>query len=1005
MRAIDFYNSVLPPFGLRALAVFRKGLGSYPDHFFFEANDDLIASAESYDSLGKNVYHGCATFKTAENRKATNVLAVKSLWVDLDTGPGKPYASAKDAAVAVEQFRLALGLKAPHFVRSGGGLHAYFPFNKPVSPENWKRLAAAFGSCMDHFGIKHDTSRTEDLASVLRIPGTHNYKTDPARDVVLVRLGEEDSAAGVYAKFKQYAQDNGILLSEPVSPTVKVTNDLVGAPPEYPPSEYQRIEAGCAAIAEVATTGGDTTFDVWRRAIGIAKHTAEPREAAIRWTRNRADTGHSQYDWEGELDRWRTGPTTCAELDRHCDHCGSCPHNGKIKSPIQLGVTEIPVVKPVTPEPEQARSAPIPPKRPWEFGAKWIVDAVNSECKVGYNGRNMTMLAQGEDGLNKHVEFCNRYWQVMRRVKSPEGIWQIEIAYSMYNGRPHETFLMDSAAVTSPDLLKKAFSARELHIRGGTRAMSKAQEILMYEQAMLYEHELETPTYPAMGWARVGNSRNGDLTGEFVLGDTVFRPKEKPQTVLIEKGGDAHLSSAFGQKGTVDEWTALIDWIYNRPGAEPYQFVLAAMFAAPLVRLVPGDGAWHGIPIALMGEGGAAKTSTALVGMSIYAKPSALQFNAQGSKDGQGDTINAFAAKVGALNNLPFIADEMTGVEPERMSSIMYMLANGKPKDRAGIDGKLLDNRHRWDTLSIATGNESFHDKLRGLQNQNAQNATQLRCFQIELKVSDLQQVFFDVHKTDIEQKLLDEQYGAVGRAWIQFLVNNREKVQTLLGERRRVFQIDDNDTSSIRFYKDLLMTVETAAILAKRLGFIQWDLAPMMSWAKDQVRGLRATVLQQDWESVFSDFVASLHGRTIVTREMKVGPGRRANKNAEMPLEPLSSAAPPVARRAIASRLFFVTSNAMTDWCYKNRVNAPALVNEMIDRGFIVIPSGSKRVPRLINLGSGTTVTRPQALCWELSYDKVADFVQGDEADTSNVVTLPVTPPHDPVLDSAASR
>ena len=60
--------------------------------------------------------------------------------------------------------------------------------------------------------------------------------------------------------------------------------------------------------------------------------------------------------------------------------------------------------------------------------------------------------------------------------------------------------------------------------------------------------------------------------------------------------------------------------------------------------------------------------------LSIYAKPERLKWNGNMQKDGQGDTINAFAAKIGMLQNLPFCADEMTNIEPEKLSSIMSMI-------------------------------------------------------------------------------------------------------------------------------------------------------------------------------------------------------------------------------------------------------------------------------------------------------------------------------------------
>jgi hypothetical protein len=509
--------------------------------------------------------------------------------------------------------------------------------------------------------------------------------------------------------------------------------------------------------------------------------------------------------------------------------------------------------------------------------------------------------------------------------------------------------------------------------------MSKAQ----YEQDLLYQMEDETAIYPIMGWATENNTPRGTPTGEFVLGSTIFRPKQPPAEIQLSDTVPTDLRSDFRVAGTVERWSTIIDNVYNRPKAEPYQFVIAAMFAAPLVPLVPGAGDWHGIPLALYGDSGAAKTTTALVGMSIYGPPQLLRFNANSdSKNGgQGDTVNAFALKVGTLQNVPFIADEMTGVDPEKMSAIMYMLANGKAKDRMAPNGTMVPNPYRWDVISIATGNDGFHAKLEQLRNKHTQEASMLRCFEVELRATDIKNVF-----PDIEDTLLEQQHGTVGRKWLQFLVNNRLQISDLLAKRRATFKIDD-DKSSLRFYKDLLLTVEVAAKLAKKCGFIAWDIDNMMAWARKQVGGLATSVFSDDWEGVISDFIASLHGRTIVTKNMRVGPGRRSG-NKEMPLEPMSTSIPPVARRALDDKVFVVAASAVLDWAKERRITGRDLIGRMWALGYLTGPSVA---PRIINIGAGSTVARPQAPCYELNYDKCVDAMGRDEvADDTNVVAFP---------------
>ena len=984
MQRPDFYDSILPPIGLRVLAVFKGGLSSAPTHYFYDSNDDLLAAADTYDKLGKNVYHACSAYKEDANRKGDNVLAIKCLWADLDVGANKPHATLQDAVSSISKFVKATGLHIPHYVTSGNGLHAYWPFDKAILPEQWDRLAALFASVMDHAGVLHDTSRTQDKASILRIPGTNNYKTTPAKPVTLLRAGAQETAQAIYGKLKKYADANGVSVAtskaKPAS-APSMNSELVGTK-DYPPSYGKIVANKCAVLGEVESTGGDVSYDIWWRAMGVAKHLADAPETAIKWTSNRHVT-HDKYDWQGTIDTWNAGPTTCVEFAKHSDKCKTCKFSGTISSPIVLGGNGEPVVD-LVPLP------PPPPERVWTYQADWVLAELVKK-KMGVSRGKYTMEAIDADGNKYQTPFCNRYWQIMDRVRGTDGTWQLQVAYTVYPDKPHETFLLECASVTSPDLFRKAFSAREIHISGGPKAMNAAQEIAKWHQEMLTSAKQETRTYPTMGWVTADNTPRGELTGEFVLGTTKFAPKLEPVPALLGSNVPATLNGDFGTAGTLAEWTDKIDRIYNRPGAEPYQFLICAMLAAPLVRLTSG-GSWHGIPIALVGKTGAAKTTTASMAASIYGSSSRFTFNLGAS---QGDTINGFCLKVGVMNNLPFVADEMTGREPEFVESVMYMLANGQMKDRMAPNAQMIPNPYRWDTLSIITSNESLHAKLKELRNQNVQDATRFRCFEINLNVEEIARVFHDITAAEFDQ-FAATQYGVVGRSWVQALVNGRNKITKFITDRRGSYKIDELDSSDARFYKDLLLITECAAVIAQSRGLIQWNISAMMDWAKSNLRSLRDGVRFKDWDSTCSDFVASLHGKTIVTKNFKLGQGRRS-AHPEIPLEQIGANTVPVARRAIEDKLFVVTVNYLNSWAAEMKIPLAEFTSALRRLNYFVERDGKEQ--RLISIGSGTTVARPQALCYELNFSRVESASSDGEEKGGNVVEL-----RSPAADEPAS-
>lgn len=983
----NFYESVLPSFGVRILAVFKNGLKKAPEHFYYDSAEDMLDAAQTWDELGKNVYHACATYVAPINRKGDNVKAIKSLWLDLDVGEKKPYASKKEAAAHFEQFRNAVGLPPTWVVDSGNGVHEYVALSKPIAPEQWDRMAGLFAACLDHYGVKHDTSRTQDKASILRVPGTHNYKATTT-DVVLKREGTEVPASEIWQKLKAYADANGVLTeSQPVKAKdkVKATNKLVGNK-EYPPSSGDVIAEHCPVLGEVASSGGDVSYEIWWRAMGVAKHCVGPDEVAVHWTRNRAATGHEKADAPKALTDWNAGPTTCDEFSKHSDKCASCVHNGKGKSPIMLGTPEVPLVADL---PSGTEDAPFVPNTDvvWEFGAQWIRDSIAKVTKVGFANGAMTRSAAQDDGTYKHVPFCSRYWQVMRRVRTTGGAWQLEVAYEQYPGQPFKTFMIDSADVTAAEILRSKFSAVELHIYGGKLAMDKMQEVIRYTQDLLYSNQMETPTYPTLGWSTIKPAVRSDLTGEFALGDTLFARHKKPKQILLAPTVTPAIQDAFRTKGTTQEWVRLIDHIYNRQGAEAYQFLIAASFAAPLVSLVPSGGEWHGIPVVLHGDSGAAKTTSCLVAMSIYGYAQNLKFNASISQEGQGDTVNAISLKIGSLRHLPCVLDEMSGVEPPKVAAIIHMIANGMYRDRMTTTGKMMENPYFWDTIAIINSNDKLHEVLEALRSSFSTKATQLRAFELTILEQDLHTTFYGVNKTMVEKNILEDNYGCVGREWIQFLADNRTKISAMLEKMREAYMIDPNDRSNIRFYKDLIVVVKAAAMLAKRRGYIKWDVDAMVKYAERQLLKLRDNINASDWEGTISDFIASLHGRTIVSKYMKTGPGKRSHAP-EVPLEYLNTATPPVARKALDDRRFVVTANCLKEWTAHRRIQASIMLTEMQKRGYF--DATTPVTTRMLNIGSGTTVSRPQAPCYEFDYSKIVEFEEGDTADMTNVVALP---------------
>jgi len=147
--------------------------------------DDAIVQAKTISEQGNDAYFALAEYITPDSRKADNVAGACCFWMDIDCGEdkaesGKGYLTKEEAKTALDEFCVKTGISQPgYIVDSGNGLHVYWMLDRHIERGVWKEHADKLKQLTNHFNFKADASRTSDITSVLRIPGTKNYKSTP----------------------------------------------------------------------------------------------------------------------------------------------------------------------------------------------------------------------------------------------------------------------------------------------------------------------------------------------------------------------------------------------------------------------------------------------------------------------------------------------------------------------------------------------------------------------------------------------------------------------------------------------------------------------------------------------------------------------------------------------------------------------------------------------------------------------------------------------------------
>ena len=92
-------------------------------------------------------------------RAQQNVVALKSLFIDIDfKGGDHGYETPDEAIAALGNFLKATDLPTPSLiVSSGGGLHVYWTMMRPLTMAEWQPLAFALAEATKRHGLKCDT--------------------------------------------------------------------------------------------------------------------------------------------------------------------------------------------------------------------------------------------------------------------------------------------------------------------------------------------------------------------------------------------------------------------------------------------------------------------------------------------------------------------------------------------------------------------------------------------------------------------------------------------------------------------------------------------------------------------------------------------------------------------------------------------------------------------------------------------------------------------------------
>ena len=890
----SFLSTVLPEEGTGYYCIGSYKKGTNPRQDFADTIEGAEKLIQSVLDEKRDVYFGVSKFITNENRKAINAGWVKAFFLDLDCGQKyadekKGYLTQTEALNELKRFCNELSLPRPNIVSSGNGIHVSWVLTETLINKDWKITAELLKRQAVQRNLLTDPSKVTDLAMVLRIPDTLNFKTDPPKDVKWVRRAErvahDDFKKLVSAGLENLGLD---LTKPPRRPMDDTTRALLG---NYVSNFGDIMKSkGCNQLIHLYRNQATIEEPLWRGGLSIAQ-ACEDRDTAI----HKLSEKHPNYSArETELKADATGgPYKCSTLENlNPGFCTDCPNKNKVTSPIQLG-------KKLLRATEEDNVVTLPSV---EIG-RTVTYTIPEYPFPYFRGRNGGVYKTGftkEDGeeVEKDQLIFKYDFYVVKRMVDEELGEMIWLRVHMPKDGIRE-FACPATSLMATDQFKDIVGKKG--IIGTAKEMQAIMEYITKFAQYLQDLNEAEKMRTQFGWC-------DDYT-KFIIGDREISAdgvKYSPPS-----NQTAYFVPNFKPKGSIEQWKRCVD-VYGRPGNEARAFLFFVGFGAPLLTFTNLKGLIFSIT---ENESAGGKTTIQRMANSIWGHPTDMMLI-------QRDTLKSKYLQMGVHNNIVICVDEVTDMSDEEASNVAYGVTQGRGNNRLkNHSNEMRINNTTWELPCIMSGNSSMHQKVARLKATS--ESEQLRIVEVEVAPDP---TLSKAESDELFEHILPENYGHAADPLMEYIVANLPRVKELLKETQKRFDSEARLSQKQRFYSAGAAMAFTGAIIAKELGLHDIDVPTVWKWAVEFFSDLRESVkpATRNPKEALGKFLNS-HIRNILiidsTSDKRTGLLKAPLK------EPFGDL---LVRYEPDTRLLFIDSEAFQTWCTDRQIAYKSTVKEL---------------------------------------------------------------------------
>lgn len=847
---------------------------------FVSSIEELSAESDKLVGDNFNAFFALAKFASADQgRYATNAVSLKSFFLDVDCGEGKPYADVDSGLQALRSFCKATNLPKPTIIKSGRGAHVYWILDTEIPRTEWKPYAEQLKKlCVEH-DFKADPAVTTDAARILRVPETMHLKDIlnplPVEILMQAPVIPVDTIKTLLAPTEDILK--ALEKSEFRRPMDALTLALMGSSQ----SRFRTIMLksaegkGCDQLLHIYENQDKIEEPLWRAGLSIAQQCVDRDKAIHMLSKDHPE--YSAQDTDRKANETK-GPYTCETFKKlNPTGCASCTL--KITSPIQIGkeiaeAEDEEEVMDIEKDTKELKSYTIP-KYPFPF--------------FRGKGGGIYLRAKDKEG-EEYEDLIYPYdFYVVKRMNDPDHGETILLRLHLPKDGVRE-FIM-----TLRDVLSKEKFIGTVASHGITAIGKKQDSLMNYVTRWVEELQAVSQaekSHKQFGWL---DDDSAILVGdrEIRATETVYSPPSAPTLPIIP---------LMQPKGDFHVWKDVIN-AYGREGMEARAFGFFMGFGSLLMRFTNLDGFLLNL---LSRESGSGKTTVLHAINSIYGRPKELLMSPK-------DTYNFRMQRLGTMQNLCATLDEITNMPPEQMSNQVYDVTSGKGKNRMKSQENAERMNHaKWSLGLVSSSNRSVTDSL--LSIKSFPEGELMRVLEPQIKPDP----YDDPAWSKSHFGRLMNNYGHAIEPYAHALVSQLPMVIAKMQEIQAKVDSQAQIKNTERYWSAMATIAITGGTIAKTLGLHNIPIKPVFNYATDLIKETRLRNREYLFDS--DDYLGGFLQRHF--HETLVINGNRDNRTGleHGPIREPKGAL--TIRYEPDTKIIYVVVKSFRDDCSKNQAN-----------------------------------------------------------------------------------